>query len=120
MNDSELTLSLNLKKKLPPYVRVNKKNWTWAKLFVVLREVKRIECRSFSGDRVGNIRLYGALYAQDFDGSAVSAETSIPKCGIRPILIEKNEVDRVTLYRLRFCFAQMTIASSRATRMAGR
>lgn len=86
VNDNELTLSLNLKKKLPPYVRVNKRNWTWAKLFVVLRDVKRIECRSFSGDRVGNIRLYGALYAQDFDGDCADIRDCpeyVELCGVQ-------------------------------------
>lgn len=86
VRDNELTLSLNLKKKLPPYVRVNKKNWTWAKLFVVLRDVKRIECRSFSGDRVGNIRLYGALYAQDFDGDCADiwdCPEYVELCGVQ-------------------------------------
>jgi hypothetical protein len=86
VRDNELTLSMNLKKKLPPYVRVNKKNWTWAKLFVVLRDVKRIEFRSFSGDRIGNIRLYGSLYAQDFDGDCADIRDCpefVELCGVQ-------------------------------------
>lgn len=99
VRENELTLSLQLKKQLPPYVRVNKRNWTWAKLFVVMRDVKRIECRSFSGDRVGNIRLYGELYAQDFDGDCAD----IRDC---PEYVEICGVQNLTevLYQLKKAF----------------
>jgi hypothetical protein len=86
VRENELTLQLYLKKQLPRFVYVNKRNWTWARLLIVVRGVKQIQYRGFNGDQVGNIRIYGELYAQDYDGDCADIRDCpeyIEICGVQ-------------------------------------
>ncbi len=85
IGEQEITLHLCVRRKLPRFVLVNKRNSTVEKLTVVMRGVRQIEYRSFNGDQVGNIRIFGELYAEDFDGDCadiVDVPEYVELCGV--------------------------------------